>query len=146
MECRLGVVVWIPNPLPPSIFFLLIFLYLLHSDIVHMVCCSVPLFSLTLQNIVMKSRLNSFLPVRQKWFEVYPNEDEDETRYFERIIKGPRLSDRTRNILSTWLHKNSWRQHCACTHDCCGCQYEQTASWTYSAGQLVLKIKKYFNY
>ena len=97
----------------------------------------------------MKTRLNSSLtfPVRQKWFEVYPNGDEraDETRCFERIIKGPRISPRIWVILDKWKTENTWNKQSVINGDCRGCQYHQTATYTYSDGQLVLRIIKYYN-
>jgi hypothetical protein len=48
-------------------------------------------------------------------------------------------------IIQAYCDKYTWRSSCGCPGDCCGCVYQQTTIWTYTAGQVVIRKVRYYN-
>jgi hypothetical protein len=92
---------------------------------------------------------------KNAWVEIDPPTGRDwsaDTRYFQRVIKLPfkNWSDNIRVIVNRWIEQAAWSNapysHCGHDYDCCGCQYAQSAAWTYSYGKLTLTVTQYYNY
>ena len=80
-----------------------------------------------------------------KKFEETEESDYD-YRIFERIIKG-QFNRKRLWRLKRWARINSWRNHCGCEHDCCGCQCGQSYNLDYLPGiGIKLTITQSYNY
>ena len=83
--------------------------------------------------------------VPNKFTEITYGEWRDDHRYFVREFSGNMTVNRMRTLLK-WCRDNTWEEHCNCPGDCCGHCFQQTANYTYIAGQVVVIIQRLYNY
>lgn len=66
-------------------------------------------------------------------------------RTYEHIIDG-RMTKLRYKILSRYVRKNSWREHCGHEWDCCGCMFAERLSLDYIGGIWKIIRGQSFNY
>jgi len=66
-------------------------------------------------------------------------------RLYERKIEG-RLTPKRFKILHRFVRNHSYREHCGCEHDCCGCKFAQGMDINFDKGTIVIQLTESFNY
>lgn len=83
---------------------------------------------------------------QNKFVEVIlDNHNSYDSAQYQREFSG-RMTPLRMKKLQEIAKENTWREDCGHEYDCCGCQFEQKTTISYIAGQVVITIKKYYNY
>ena len=70
--------------------------------------------------------------------------DESSTHY-ERTLNG-KLTKSRYKLLSSYVRKKSYTEHCGCEWDCCGCLFQVSYGLQIINNQVTIQMSEYRNY
>lgn len=82
---------------------------------------------------------------RREWVEVEQEEPSHDLRKYRREFTG-KMTKRRWEIIDSYCRRNSFRDHCGCEWDCCGCLCGQSMSFSYKYNQVRIGLTQSFNY
>lgn len=56
------------------------------------------------------------------------------------------LTPARNKLIENYVKGLNWINHCGCPHDCCGCQCEQMAKLIRQPNEVLIIVRKHYNY
>jgi hypothetical protein len=70
---------------------------------------------------------------------------DESSRLFEKTLIGKITKNRYK-VLSSYVRRKSYRQHCGCEWDCCGCVFAVSYSLQMTNNQVTIQMVESRNY